>query len=55
MSLSLSPPVCSPMNISPEEFEFEARKPSLDDLRGEINYESKCMVVLSRLCAYVIV
>jgi len=41
MSLSLSPPVCSPMHISPEEFDFEGRKPCIEDLRSEINYESK--------------
>jgi hypothetical protein len=31
------------MLIAPEEFEFETRKLSIDDLRDEVAYESKRM------------
>lgn len=41
MSTSLSPPVCSPMCIAPEEFEFEQRKLSIEDLRAEVALESE--------------
>jgi hypothetical protein len=41
MSSNLSPPVCSPLCIAPEEFDYETRKLTTDDLRAEIGYESK--------------
>lgn len=41
MSACTSPPVCTPMCIAPEEFDFETRKLTIDDLRAEVAYESE--------------
>lgn len=46
MSSTVSPPVCSPVCIAPEEFDFDLRKLSIDDLRAEIAFESKRSTLL---------
>lgn len=55
MSASLTPPVCSPICVPQEEFDFERRKLTLDDLRAELTHEGNVYISVIRILRHFLI